>query len=372
MTPPRILYCAELLWPSIGGIETYSSALLPRLAARGYEVHTLSGDGYPGGTESETIDGVVMHRLPLRADMESGDPARLLGGLAKVRALKQRILPDVVHLNFSGPIAFYHLRTLGAASSATLTTFHGPVAGLRGGAGSLLGDIFAKSDWVIANSRAVLDDLLAAAPHVADRSSVVYCGVDAPDSATSPPSASPPKLLCIGRLVPEKGIDVAIDAFAQVLRRFPGASLVVAGDGNERAALEQRVRDLGLNGAVRFTGWIAPKDVPRLMAEASLVLVPSRWQEPFGLVGVEASLQGRPVLACAVGGLREAVEDGVSGRHVPPDDPDAFAAAAIEMLSDPAGLAAMGARGKARARRLFAMEANVDTLDRLYRRLAAA
>lgn len=372
MTPPRILYCAEILWPSIGGIETYTSAVLPRLVERGYEIHTLSGDGGAGWPDEETVDGVVMHRLPLRADMESGDPGRLLAGIAKVRALKHRLTPEVVHINFSGPIAFYHLRTLGAAPCAMLTTLHGPVTGLRGGAGTLLADMFDKSDWIIANSRAVLEDLHTAAPRVADRSSVIYYGVDAPDKATAPPAASPPRLLCIGRLVPEKGVDVAVEAFGAVRERFPDATLVVAGDGTERPALERLVQELGLGDAVTFTGWVPPDAVPRLMAEASLVLVPSRWQEPFGLVGVEASLQGRPVLACAVGGLREAVEDGVSGRHVPPDDPAAFAAAAIDMLSDPVALAALGASGRERAHRLFSMEANVEALDRLYRRLAAA
>lgn len=371
MTPPRILYCAEILWPSIGGIETYTQALLPRLKQRGYEIHTLSGDGGIGLPDTETVDGVVMHRLPLRLDMESGDPGRLLEGIRKVRALKQQVAPDIVHINFSGPIAFYHLRTKGVAPCPMLTTIHGPVTGLRGGAGTLLAEMFASSDWVIANSRSVLEDVHAAAPGVTGRSSVIYYGVDAPDVESAAPSLSPPRLLCIGRLVTEKGVDVAIEAFAEVRRRFPDATLVVAGDGVERPALEHRARELGLGDAVHFTGWVPPADVPRLMAEASLVLVPSRWQEPFGLVAVEASLQGRPVLACSVGGLREAVEDGVSGRHVPPDDTAAFAAAAIGMLSDPEGLAAMGDRGRERARRLFGMDANVDALDQLYRRLTA-
>lgn len=111
--------------------------------------------------------------------------------------------------------------------------------------------------------------------------------------------------------------------------------------------------------------------MPALMARATLVIMPSRWQEPFGLVAVEAALQSKPMLATAVGGLREAVEDGVTGRLVPGDDAVALAEAAIAMLSDPAALAAMGLRGRDRAERLFGMDTVVDALDRLYRRIAA-
>lgn len=372
-TPPRLFYWAEVLWPSIGGIETFSHALLPRLAARGYDIHVLTGDADGALPDHEDMDGIVIRRLPLRAAMSRGDPGLLMENLRKVRALKQRIAPDIVHLNFSGPMALYHLKTAQAAPARTVTTLHGPVSGLRGGAGTLLGDIFDRSDWVVAHSQAVLEDARMAAPAVAGRSSLIHYGVEAPRADPAPVTAShdAPHLLCAGRLVPEKGMDLAVAAFAAILRHFPSARMTMAGDGPEREALEQQARSLGVAESIDFIGWVQPDDMPALMARATLVIMPSRWQEPFGLVAVEAALQSKPMLAAAVGGLREAVEDGVTGRLVPGDDAAALAEAAIAMLSDPAGLAAMGLRGRDRAQRLFGMDTVVDALDRLYRRIAA-
>ena len=368
--PIRLFYWAEVLWPSIGGIETFSRALLPRLAARGYSVHVLSGDADPALPACEHVDGMVHHRLPLRAAMANGDPGLLMENIRRVRALKQEIMPDILHLNFSGPMAFYHLKTAQAAPAYTLMTLHGPVSGLRGGAGTLLGDVFARCDQIVANSRAVLEDAHATAPAIEGRTSVIYCGVEAPGAAVPMDMAGAPHLLCAGRMVQEKGMDLAVTAFAAIRRHHPSVRMTIAGDGPERTVLECQALGLGVADAIEFTGWIPPEHMPALMARATLVVMPSRWQEPFGLVAVEAAFQARPMLATAMGGLREAVEDGVTGRLVPGDDPRALAQAAIEMLSDRATLADMGRRGRDRAERLFTMDAAVDALDVLYRRVA--
>ena len=371
MTQPlRLFYWAEILWPSIGGIEIFSRALLPRLATRGYDIHVMTDDAAGTLPADENMDGFVLHRLPLRTAMTNGDPGLLLENVRKVRALKQDIAPDIVHLNFSGPMAFYHLKTAQAVPSAMVTTLHGPVSGLRGGAGTLLGDLFARADWIVANSNSVLADAHATAPAIAGRSSVIYCGVEVSGATAPLDMQGPHRLLCAGRLVPEKGMDLAITAFATIRRHLPDAHMTIAGDGPEREALQRQALDLGVAGAVTFAGWVEPENMSALMAQASLVIMPSRWQEPFGLVAVEAALQARPMLAAAVGGLREAVEDGVTGRLVPGDDPKALAQAAIEMLSDRATLADMGRRGRDRAERLFTMDAAVDALDVLYRRVA--
>jgi glycogen(starch) synthase len=371
-TPPRLFYWAEVLWPSIGGIETFTQALLPRLAARGYDIHVLTGDADDSLPDREDMDGITLRRLPLRTALSRGDPGLLMENMRTVRALKQQIKPDIVHLNFSGPMAFYHLKTAQAAPARTVTTLHGPVSGLRGGAGTLMGDIFDRSDWVVAHSQSVLEDARMTAPSVADRSSLIYYGVEAVPAAAAQAAAShnAPHLVCAGRLVPEKGMDTAVAAFADILRRFPAARMTMAGDGSEREALEKQARSLGIADSIEFIGWVKPDHMPALMATATLVVMPSRWQEPFGLIAVEAALQSKPTLGTAVGGLREAIEDGVTGRLVPADDARALADAAVAMLSDPAGLIEMGRRGRERAERLFTMDAVVDALDVLYRRVA--
>lgn len=369
MSPPRLFYWAELFAPSIGGIETFSASLLPLLVRRGYEVHVLtSGDGTLPSRED--MDGYAVHRLPLRAAIGSGDPGLLLEAIGRVRRLKQAIGPAVVHLNFSGPMALFHIRTAGVHPGPFVTTFHNTFDNLRIG-GTLLSDIFARSDWLVANSNSVLAEINEAAPDAADRTSLIYCGVEPGDEATPLDMTSPPHLLFVGRLIGHKGADLALESLAGVRERFPGARLTVVGDGPERGALEHRAAALGIADSVRFEGWARPASVPALMREATLVVMPSRWREPFGLVAVEAALRGRPVLGTAGGGLTEAIEDGVSGRLVARNDGAALTETAIAMLSDRAALAAMGARARERAIRLFGIEASASALDTLYRRLAS-
>ena len=106
-------------------------------------------------------------------------------------------------------------------------------------------------------------------------------------------------------------------------------------------------------GHFRALGWSTFDEALGYYAEASIVAVPSIWEEPFGLVAVEAMAAGRPVVASAVGGLRDSVVDGVTGVLVPPDDPEALARALDTLLDDPARCAAMGTAGRARVEQYY-------------------
>lgn len=99
------------------------------------------------------------------------------------------------------------------------------------------------------------------------------------------------------------------------------------------------------------------------MADSDIVIVPSRYEEPFGLVALEAAWAGRAVVASDVGGLREVVERNVSGLLVPPEDPAALAAATCRLLDDPAARARMGAAARLRAETEFGFEAMVDAYE---------
>jgi glycosyltransferase involved in cell wall biosynthesis len=149
-----------------------------------------------------------------------------------------------------------------------------------------------------------------------------------------------------GRIVAGKGLETLLDALARVRGRIP-ARLAIAGDGPERPALEERVRRLGLDGAVSFAGWAA--DVPAFWRSCTLAAIPpDRLVESFGMVAVEAMACGRPVVVSRSGALPELVEDGVSGRVVPPGDADALAAALVDLLTDPGARSAAAAAGRAR------------------------
>ena len=134
------------------------------------------------------------------------------------------------------------------------------------------------------------------------------------------PEAGEPRVVYIGRLAKEKGVRVLLRAFHAVRRQHPDARLVIAGDGAERPALQRLADRLRLGAAVDFLGWIPKERVEEVCGDATVVVVPSLWPEPLGLVALEAGAAGRPVVASRIGGLAESVVDGETGFLVPPGD----------------------------------------------------
>jgi glycosyltransferase involved in cell wall biosynthesis len=139
-----------------------------------------------------------------------------------------------------------------------------------------------------------------------------------------------PLLGFAGRLTAQKALDVALAAVAEV----PRVSLVVLGDGPERASLERRAADLGLDGRVRFLGSGGRSDVLRLFRGCDAALLSSAW-ENFPHTVVEALAVGTPVLAAAVGGVPEVVRDGENGLLAPPGDAGALAAVITRFFAEP-------------------------------------
>ena len=150
----------------------------------------------------------------------------------------------------------------------------------------------------------------------------------------------------VGRLVPEKGVDVLLDAFAQVAHALPNTRLLLVGDGPARDALWRQTHDLGVGQRVIFAG--PQHDVVPFYLLSDVVVVPSH-RETFGLVGVEALIAGRPVVGSWVGGLPEAIVDGESGRLVPPGDSGALAAAIQWVLEAPQRARELGRVGQQQA-----------------------
>jgi len=180
-----------------------------------------------------------------------------------------------------------------------------------------------------------------------------------------------PTLAFAGRLAPEKGLEVLLQAFRRVRETLPDARLVVAGDGPERDALAQRVVALGLDGHVERLGHLPRRELDARLGSAWVQVVPSLWEEPFGLVAAEAMMRGVAVVASDAGGLAEIVEDGRTGRLVRRGDPAALAEALLDVLSDRALAERMGRAGRARGLAHFDEERCVDRFVEIYEELAA-
>jgi glycosyltransferase involved in cell wall biosynthesis len=175
-------------------------------------------------------------------------------------------------------------------------------------------------------------------------------------------AAKPALILYVGQLIRGKGVDVLLDAFAHLQTTRPELRLAIAGSGNAEAELEAQAVRLGLGKAVSFEGHVQDASLDRLYRQASLLSVPSRWPEPFGMVGLEAMRRGLPVAASAVGGIPDWLEDGVTGYLAAPGNPESLAAAMARILDDPEAAQRMGAAGQARAEQEFAFHCSMDRL----------
>lgn len=182
------------------------------------------------------------------------------------------------------------------------------------------------------------------------------------------PGPEPGLILTGGRLVREKGIDLFLRALAGVQTPWRA---IIAGEGLEAAALKRQASLLGLDGAVAFAGWQDEAQMAALYRRASLVVMPSRWPEPSGIIGLEAMAHGRPVVAFATGGIPEWLRHGVTGLLVPPGDVTALGLAMSAVLADAPGAARMGEAGRAEVTRVFSAGMHLARLDALYGGLPA-
>ena len=174
------------------------------------------------------------------------------------------------------------------------------------------------------------------------------------------PVPQAPSVLYVGQLIRGKGVDLLLRALAQMGVRFEAS---IVGTGNAEARLQAMCRRLGLAGQVRFEGWVPHEDLARHYAAARVVAVPSRWPEPFGMIGLEAMLQARPVVGFDVGGIPDWLEHEVTGLRVPEQDVTAFARALERVLTDPDTAARLGRNGRERACAQFSFDRYLDRLE---------
>lgn len=181
-----------------------------------------------------------------------------------------------------------------------------------------------------------------------------------------PALAAPPTIAFAGRLRPEKGVGVLMEAMAAVVRHLPEARLLVAGRGSEESNLRAVATRLGLEDNVSFLGHLDRFRLEEVLEPAWVQVVPSTWEEPFGTVAAEAMMRGTAVIASDHGGLPEIVRHGVTGFLVPPGDAAALAAALLRVLSHRDRAEAMGLRGRALALEEFSHDRFLDDLETVY------
>ena len=330
----------------IGGSERHLLTLLPALRERGVDVSFLGLDD-PSRAPDPFYEALAVPYERLRAPRDL-DPALAW----RVRRAARRA--DLVHTHL------VHADVYGAFGARRLVSTKHNDDPFRTGAFRFVERALARrATRIIAITESLARFQVERVGLPAAKVEVIHYGLDDLPQAwgENPPDPLSPDarlVLCICRLEPQKGVDVAIRA----LREIPGAQLVVLGEGPQRGELEQLARELDV--PVYLPGRVP--DVAAWLRRADLLVHPVRW-EGFGLALLEAMLASLPVVATKVSSIPEIVVDGETGLLVPPDDPGALAAAVNRVLADPSGY---GERGRARARSDFSVAEMADRTLAVY------
>lgn len=339
-----------------GGGEQWHLALSRALAERGWPVELLVWPKAPLA-EQAAAAGLACWPLALRT-RSLLNPLKL----AQLRRGIARLNPGAVILNGS-----HEMKTAGYV--ARLSGVERVI--LRRGIPQPL-----SPGWInrwflrhtvtdlIANSQATLDAMRGGFPDLIDRlrPRVIYNGVD-PAGFVPPPTRPPTgRIVVVGRLEWEKGVDLAVQAFALLRPHVPRAKLRIVGDGGEREALQDLAERLGVREAVEFTG--PTRRVPEMLRDADLLVLPSRW-EGFGFVLVEAMLMELPTVSFDLPAAQEIVVDGVTGLLAPQGDIEALSAAITALLTAPARARDLGKAGRLRALSNFTLDRAASELEHL-------
>ena len=337
----------------ISGSEAHLVSVVPLLRERGWDARMIvlheGEEGARAFVEAMRATGVPTDAWRMRFDLDPTVPLRLLRQRAGILHT-HLVHADVLCLP-AGALARIPLRV---SSKHGFNEFRGNrlVAAADRAAGR-----FADAQIAISNG---LADYLAATEGF-DRGSfqVVHYGIGAGPDPTSPPA--PTRLAAVGRLIPIKGLDVLLRAFAVARTLVPELTLEIAGAGPLEAELRAAAPD-----GVTFLGRI--DDIAEVYERNAVVVVPSRG-EGFGMVALEAAERGRAAIVSRVGGLPEIVVDGKTGIVVPPEDERALADAIVALATDPDRARAYGSAARVRALESFSEAAAVDGIDAVYRHL---
>lgn len=377
-----------------------------RLVERGCAV-TAFVRRRPGEPSSSLVEGMTIRRIDQIGDhlllrlrlldrLRPADrPLRVTGlyypfFIRKVARELARSGVDIVHLHNNACF----LEPLGRRLGAADLVLHQHDHALADFAPELTRRRLGRARLLLACSDHVRARMLERFPELAPRAATLPNGVDARFLEVAADPGASRTILFVGRLAPEKGVHLLLEAFDRIADRHPEArlELVGAADFSPKAFVDPFDRDPAIAplapwfarpaawrrhllelagrrpGRVVLHGPMLNRDLPPVMAKAAVFAFPTIWQEPFGMPPVEAMAAGLPVVAGRAGALPETVLDGRTGLLVERGSVPALAAALDALLADPDRRRALGAAGRRRAFERFRWEPIADRLLELYRR----
>jgi phosphatidylinositol alpha-mannosyltransferase len=356
----RIALVTEFYYPHLGGVTEHVHNLAKVYNAAGHQTVVVTSkmampQGTPDSHEYVTDEDFVRRIGTSRIIYSSGSFARITTGFGlrrQLRDLFRREQVDVVHIHGGLAPTFGILGPLAAwdVDLPVVATFHSWFPKSH-----LLRTFRRPAQWAVrrhAANIAVSQPVVEAHARYVDADwEIIPNGVDTeffrPNGRLPADALSQgPRLLFLGRLDPRNGLETVLRAMPTVLDRFPDTRLVVAGDGPLRPLYERLARPVA--DRVEFIGRVNG-DRPEVYGSADLYLCPTT-KASFGITLLEAMACGTPLVVSDITGFRELVSEGAEAVMVPKDDAEAWARAAIELISDPSRRAVMRDAGLAKAR----------------------
>ena len=332
-------------WNAPGGVQVHVRQLGDRLISRGHEVL-----GMAPGTGGTDVPWMTLVSRPIRIPY-SGTVAPVSPSPHTMRRIRSRLRafdPDVVHVHEPTTPSTSMYAALNSPAPV-VATFHAYLDGSRllGLAKPMLSRVMARVSVAIAVSEAAASFSVR---RFGREPLIIPNGVEVERFSDAEPSAGAPTgqvVLWVNRLDPQKGFRVAVRAFDHLARQFQDAQLVVAGDGSDRAAIDELPPDI--LERVTMLGTVAHEELPGWFASADVFVSPALGQESFGIVLVEAMAAGLPVVATDIPGYREVLRPDAEGLLVPAGNPIALANAVRRILLDPSLSSRYSSAGRARA-----------------------
>jgi glycosyltransferase involved in cell wall biosynthesis len=358
--PRRILLLNErdLHHPQAGGAEVHCFEVYRRLAARGDDV-TLLASGFAGAPPEERIDGIRVVRVGDRITYYAHVPTtyRRLRASAPFDVVNEQMnkFPYFARLWVREPLVIWIHHLFGRLAFRQVAA---PIAAATFAAEALVPRVY-RGLPVAAISPSTRDELVRKGFRPQD----VHVIPNAVDHARYRPGDGPratvPTVLAVGRIEPSKRMDLLVEAIA----RLPGVRLVIAGSGTGLATVQARIAALGVADRVELRGFVDEDEKVRLMQTADVFASASE-KEGWGLSVLEAAACRVPTVASDVQGLRDAVEDGVTGLLARSGDAASFARAIARLLDDAAERARFGRAAYERAA-WFTWDATADATSEL-------
>jgi glycosyltransferase involved in cell wall biosynthesis len=376
----RIALVTRRYPPLIGGAETVLSYLAPALAEEGagHEVAVFTSR-LGGARVRPEVEEVPVRRGRLTVRRLATSPLRFVGTWLYMRNLARalgRFGPDVAYVSMLKHDAYVAvgagrrrgfpvvLRPEGAGATGDLA-WQG-----WGRFGRAIGERCRRADAVVAISKAIREELLGAG-YEPSRLVDLPNGVPVPDRPWNRREGwhDAPRAAFVGRLAPEKGLDVLLDAWPIVRAEHPQATLTLVGEGPERPALEAQAARLGLGGSVAMPGASGTAEVEARLRGSDLFVLPSR-EEGMSVALLEAMALAMPLVASSIPGNRRLVGDFKHGRLARAGDPAALARAILDQWANLDRAIHMGRAARALVGQKYAIAAVAREHLRLFGRLA--